>query len=120
MSSLLALCRRQYSSIFHCLHSQVKVQQLDGFKGFKEVGFGTFIQGANGVTFEGKINGKDAQLTFEANKHWAVPAGNNFVEFSQYGNTYRFLFKQKGYAIKSAIAGVESFKLAKGKKHMAF
>ena len=103
-----------------CLHSQVKVQQLDGFKGFKEVGFGTFIQGANGVTFEGTIKGKDAQLTFEANKHWAVPAGNNFVELSQYGNTYRFLFKQKGYAIKSAIAVEESFKLAKGKKHMNF
>ena len=103
-----------------CLQSQVKVQKLDGFKGFKDVGQGLFIQGANGVTFDGSILGKEQHLTFESIKHWSIPAGNNFVEFSQNGNTYRFLFEQKGLAIKCAIAVEESFKLAKGKKYMAF
>ena len=102
------------------LQSQVKVEYLDGYKGFKEVGYGLFTQGSNGVTFDGVVFDKDCTLTFEANKHWSVPANNHFVEFSQDGKTYRFLFAQNGVAIKCAIAVEESFKVAKGKKQMNF
>ena len=112
--------KQQIKTDEYCLQAQVKVQKLDGFKGFKEVGQGLFTQGSYGVTFDGIILNKDEHLTFESVKHWSIPAGNNFVEFSQNGNTYRFLFEQKGYAIKCAIAVEESFKLIKGKKHMAF
>ena len=111
---------KQIKADEYCLQSQVKVQKLDGYKGFKDVGQGLFTQGSNGVTFDGVILGKEEHITFESNKHWSIPAGNNFVEFSQNGNTYRFLFEQKGLAIKCAIAVEEAFKLAKGKKHMAF
>ena len=96
-----------------CLQAHVKVQQLNGFKGFSEVGHGIYTQGVHGVTFNGVVNGEQRDLTFESLKHWSVPVGNHFVELSQYGNTYRFLFAEGGIAIKSAIAIEEAYKICK-------
>ena len=96
-----------------CLQSHVKVQLLDGFNGFKQVGHGVFTQGVHGVTFNGVVNGVQTDLTFESKKHWSVPVGNNFVELSQQGNTYRFLFAEGGLSIKSAVAIEEAYKICK-------
>ena len=96
-----------------CLQAHVKVQLLNGFKGFNEVGYGIFTQGVHGVTFNGVINGEQRNLVFESIKHWSVPVGNHFVELSQCENTYRFVFAEGGIAIKSAIAIEEAYKLIK-------
>ena len=52
-------------------------------------------------------------MTFESKKHWTVPVGNNFVELSQQGNSYRFLFAEGGLSIKSAVAIEEAYKICK-------
>ena len=105
--------KKQLKADGFCLVANVVVQKLDGYKGFKQVGKGTYLQGANGITFDGEINGQNANLTFESAKHWSVPVGNNFVELSQNGHTYRFVFDQKGIAIKTALAIEEIYKICK-------
>jgi len=102
------------------LKGKAKLQVLDGYKGFKQAGSGVFSQDLNGVTFDGTSQNKPCKLNFDASKHWSAPAGNGFVELSQYGNTYRFVFDEEGIAIKSALAVEESFKLAKEKVQIDF
>lgn len=88
-----------------------EVKTLNGFNGFKPVGSGVYSQTAEGVRFDGTLNGKETHLFFDAAKHFAVPCGNDFIEFSRNGVCYRFYFRQKGAAIRCAAAVEESFKL---------
>ena len=93
------------------MQADTQVSILDGYKGFKKAGKGTYTQTAEGVRFEGEIFGKATQIIFERIKYISAPVGNNFIEFTKNDVCYRFYFNNKGFAIKSAVAVEESFKL---------
>ena len=89
---------------------------LDGFRGFKKAGNGRYIHGADGVRFTGEIRGQKTELFFDGAKYPSAPAGNDFIEFTLRGVTYRFYFKTMGAAIKSALHAEEIFKIKNKKR----
>ncbi len=93
------------------MQAEADVSILDGYNGFKKVGKGIYFQNAEGVKFLGTIDGKQTEIFFERIKYISAPVGNNFIEFTKDNVCYRFYFDKDGFAIKSAVAVEESFKL---------
>lgn len=106
-----AVMRKNLCDENFVMQSEARVEILDGYKGFKKVGKGMYTQTAEGVRFVGEISGKCADIVFERAKYMSAPVGNNFIEFTKNYVSYRFYFEKTGFAIKSAVAVEESFKL---------
>ncbi len=98
------------------MEEEVSVMILDGFRGFKKAGNGRYIHGADGVRFTGEIGGQKTELFFDGAKYPSAPAGNDFIEFTLRGVTYRFYFKTMGAAIKSVLHAEEIFKIKNKKR----